>query len=120
MSHVALRAVVPLLNVQSVPTSTVFYEKLGFEVANSFTPDGAVEPLWVSLVAGSVEIMLGRSTEANGSAADALYLYSDDVQQMHAEAEGLGLGPSAITRPFFNRRGEFKLTDPDGHAIYIA
>jgi hypothetical protein len=120
MSRVAVRAVIPLLNVNCIPTSVAFYEHLGFEVANSLTPDGASEPQWASLVAGSVEIMLGRSTEANGSAADALYLYSENVEQMHVQAQTNGLAPSAITRPVFNPGGEFELADPDGRTIYVA
>ena len=120
MSHSTLSAVVPFLKVKSIPTSIGFYEKLGFEVANSFTPEGAPEPQWASLMAGPVEIMLGASTEARGSAPDALYLYSGDLEQMHSRAEQAGLAPSAISRPFFNPDGEFELTDPDGHPIYVA
>jgi hypothetical protein len=109
-----------LLKVKSVPTSIAFYEKLGFSVANSFTPDGIMEPRWASLTAGSVEIMVGHSSTEEAHSADALYLYAESIEEMHARAEQTGLAPTPIERPFFNPNGEFQLADPDGHSIYVA
>ena len=48
-----IRALVPLAHVVSVPVSIEFYEKLGFELGNTFTPDGASEPSWAWLESDS-------------------------------------------------------------------
>ena len=120
MDKVRVRALVPLLKVKSVPTSIDFYAKLGFTVRNTSADDATLEPQWASMTAGEVEIMLGRSDDAGGRTPDALYLYADSVDELHKHAREAGLAPSAISRPAFNPGGEFELTDPDGHSVYVA
>ena len=45
----SIRSLTPLIHVASVPRSAAFYEQLGFEVKDSFTPPGSEEPSWASL-----------------------------------------------------------------------
>ena len=43
---VAIRSVVAMVHVSNVPRSMEFYRKLGFEVGNTFVPEGQSEPSW--------------------------------------------------------------------------
>jgi predicted lactoylglutathione lyase len=113
-----VRAFVPLLKVCDMAAAIAFYEKLGFALSNSFTPEGHHGPQWALLTAGSVEVMLGLGDQAGPS--DEFYLYCGDVEQMHAKARESGLAPTEIRKPFFNPGGEFDFTDPDGRVIHIA
>ena len=115
-----IRAFTPLLRVRSVPASAAFFEKLGFALGHSFTPDGADEPQWASLTAGNVEVMIGSGGPAGENGGDEFYLYCGDVERMHAELRESGLAVGPISKPFFNPGGEFDVTDPDGHVIHIA
>lgn len=115
-----VRAFVPLLKVCDIEAAIVFYEKVGFAVSNSFKPQGEDRPLWASLTAGQVEVMLGRSDLASGERLDEFYLYCGNVEQMHAKATECGLAPTPIRTPVFNPSGEFDVIDPDGRVIHIA
>jgi len=48
------------------------------------------------------------------------YGYCDDIAATHSELGDAGMEVGPITKPFYNPGGEFKLTDPDGYAIWIA
>ena len=115
-----IRAFVPLLKVRDVTASTTFYEKLGFSVSNSFTPEESSEPRWASLTAGNVEVMLGRADQADGNYTDEFYLYCEDVAKMHSDLLESGVAPGPISKPFFNPSGEFDVLDPDGRVVHIA
>ena len=47
------------------------------------------------------------------------YLYVDDVSAKHTELAAAGITVSEITYPFYNARGEFRITDPDGYVLMI-
>ncbi|MDQ5859205.1 MAG: hypothetical protein M3542_13140, partial [Acidobacteriota bacterium] len=51
------KSLVPLAHVASVPESIAFYRKLGFEVANAFTPPESKEPAWAWLERGAAHLM---------------------------------------------------------------
>jgi len=116
-----VRAVVAMAHVASVPASIAFYGKLGFEPANTFTPQGAAEPSWASLQSGSAELMLAKASHAIDAAQQAVlfYLYVDDVAEKHAELTAKGVAAGDIVYEFYAPRGEFRVVDPDGYTLMI-
>ncbi len=46
--------------------------------------------------------------------------FTPDVAAKHAELQAAGIEVSEITFPFYNPRGEFRLSDPDGYGLFIA
>jgi catechol 2,3-dioxygenase-like lactoylglutathione lyase family enzyme len=117
-----IRSLVPHAFVEDMRASIAFYRKLGFELSNSFTPQGADGPTWCWLTCERGGLMLGQAREP--VIADQqrllLYAYCDDIDAAHAElaAHGVEVGP--ITKPFYNPGGEFRVNDPDGYAIWVA
>jgi hypothetical protein len=119
---VKIRALVPFAQVASVPVSIEFYKKLGFEVGNTFTPDGASEPSWAWLESdSSASLMLGKASHPVDAAQQAVlfYLYVDDVAAKHAELAAAGVKGGDIDHPFYAERGEFRVVDPDGYTLMI-
>ena len=117
-----IRSFVPHAFVRSVPTSITFYERLGFMVGNSFTPDGEEGPTWCWLSSERGDLMLGKAREpvvANEQRV-LFYGYCDDVQATHSELAAAGIEVGPVTTPFYNPGGEFRIVDPDGYAIWIA
>jgi catechol 2,3-dioxygenase-like lactoylglutathione lyase family enzyme len=115
-------SLVPMLPVTDVPRAIVFYEQLGFKVGNTFTPDGASEPVWAWLYSGRAHLMVNRAEGAVLAThhSAALWLYSEDVKGAHAQLEARGLDVGEIGYPPYNRGGEFHVHDPDGYAVFIA
>ena len=116
-----VRAVVALAHVASVPASIAFYGKLGFEPANTFTPQDAPEPSWASLQSGSAELMIAKASQPIDAAQQAVlfYLYVDDVAEKHAELTAKGVAAGEIVYEFYAPRGEFRVVDPDGYTLMI-
>ena len=117
-----IRALVPLAHVASVPVSIEFYEKLGFELGNTFTPDGASEPSWAWLESdSSASLMLAKASHPVDAAQQAVlfYLYVDDVAEKHAELTAKGMAAGDIVYEFYAPRGEFRVVDPDGYTLMI-
>ena len=82
MGAVTVRTLAPLAHVTSVPASIEFYRKLGFEVGNTFTPQGAPEPQWASLNSnGGAWLMIGKAGHPIDTARQNVffYLYVDVV-----------------------------------------
>ena len=117
-----IRSFVPHLFVRKMSASIGFYEKLGFMVGNSFTPEGGDEPSWCWLSSGRGDVMLGRAREEVSADQQRVmfYAYCDDVAAAHAELAAAGVEPGPITTPFYNPGGEFRLNDPDGYVIWVA
>lgn len=119
----AIRALVPLAQVRSVPDSVAFYRRLGFEADNTFTPDGQGEPSWAHLVSGRAQLMVARATPGADVVPDGqavlFYAYCDDVAAFRDRlaAEGIDAGP--IQFPFYAPRGEFRIQDPDGYVVMV-
>ena len=122
MDRQRVASLVPMAHVADVEASATFYAKLGFEVCGSFTPPGDDSPSWVALHSGPAELMLMRASEPVVPRQQAVlfYVYCRDVEAMHRELAGAGLGPGPIAKPFYNPQGEFRLADPDGYVVMVA
>jgi hypothetical protein len=116
-----LNSLVPMAHVRSVGSSIAFYEKLGFVVGNTHTPDGGVEPVWAWLKSGGAHLMLAQAEEAVDPEKQAVlfYVYCADVAEFRSLLEEAGVNTGPIQRPFYAPRGEFRVTDPDGYVLMI-
>jgi hypothetical protein len=117
----SIRSLVPLAHVRSVSESAVFYRKLGFEVRNTFVPEGRVDPTWAWLECAKANLMLARAGEPVVASQQAVlfYLYFDDVVATRSALEKAGVTVGRIEYPFYAPRGEFRVTDPDGYTLMI-
>lgn len=118
---IPFRAVTALAYVQRMSVSIAFYEKIGFRVANTFVPPAETEPSWAWLDSGAASLMISKASEPVIAEQQAVlfYLYVDDVPAKHAELAAAGITVNEITYPFYNARGEFRITDPDGYVLMI-
>jgi hypothetical protein len=116
-----VRAITALAHVQSMPASIAFYEKIGFRVANTFVPPAATEPTWAWLESGAASLMISKATAPIIAEQQGVlfYLYVDVVADKHAELVADGVVVGEITYPFYNAKGEFRVTDPDGYVLMI-
>lgn len=112
---------VPMAFVASVPRAVAFYEKLGFVVANTFTPPDAAELSWAWLQSGAARLMVARATEPVIPSQQAVlfYVYCDDVKAMRARLVAAGVSAGEIQYPFYAAHGEFRLEDPDGYVVMV-
>jgi len=117
----AIRSLVPLAHVRSVPASIAFYEKLGFTLGNTFTPPDASEPAWAWIQSGNAQFMIAKADEPVVPSQQAVlfYLYVDDVAAKYAELREAGIAGSDMQYPFYAPRGELRITDPDGYTLMI-
>ena len=117
----AVRALVPMAFVRSVPDSAAFYALLGFRAENSFTPRDQAEPTWVYLTSGRAQLMLARASHPVVASEQAVlfYAYCRDVAALRVELLGKGVAAGPIETPFYAPRGEFRIQDPDGYAIMV-
>lgn len=115
------RQLVAMVFVADVGRSVGFYGRLGFEVGNTFTPEGATGPTWAWLRCGDAQLMLAAADEPIVAEQQRVlfYLYTDDVATAHASLAEAGLNLSEISNPFYAPRGEFKIVDPDGYTLMI-
>lgn len=115
------RQLVPLISVADVERSIAFYNHLGFEVGDTFAPEGATKPSWAWLESGDAQLMLGTASEPAVAKQQAVlfYVYTDDVAAARESLVDAGLNPGAITTPFYAARGEFQLIDPDGYVVIV-
>lgn len=122
MDRQRVTSLVPMAHVTDVAASTVFYEKLGFEIGGSFMPPGDDEWSWVSLRSGAAELMLARASAPVVAMQQAVlfYVYCGDVGRMRGQLADAGLEPGPIAKPFYNPQGEFRLVDPDGYVVMVA
>jgi catechol 2,3-dioxygenase-like lactoylglutathione lyase family enzyme len=115
------RSLIPLAHVRSVPDSIAFYRKLGFEVGNTFMPEGTTEPTWAWARSSNAHLMLAKAGEPVVPEQQAVlfYLYYEDVGNVRAALERAGISVGPIEYPFYAPRGEFRVTDPDGYSLMI-
>lgn len=115
------QSLVPLVSVVDVERSVAFYQKLGFEVANTFTPSDATKPAWAWLHSEDAQLMLGTTSQPIVATLQTVlfYVYTDDVASARESLARSGLNPGEIATPFYAPRGEFQLVDPDGYLIMV-
>jgi uncharacterized glyoxalase superfamily protein PhnB len=121
----AIRTLVPLLNVADVEDSMAFYcEMLGFEVIDQAEADGVA--IWAHLAAGESSLMLNRPDEIDSeprmerpSYSDVvLYLMVDDAPALYLELESRGVALGPLERQDYGLH-EFQLRDPDGYEVAV-
>jgi len=119
---IPVRGLIPLVSVKSVPASIAFYERLGFRDARTHTPEGDDAPVWAWLTGDDCSLMVGESDEPVPAEKQGLilYMYVEDVAAKHAELKAAGVEVGEIAHPFWSKRGEFGVKDPDGYQIMIS
>jgi hypothetical protein len=114
------QSLVPMASVADVERSIAFYSYLGFEVGNTFIPEGETKPSWAWLQSGDAQLMLSGINKVVAEKHSVLfYVYTNDVAAARASLIEAGLSPGEIATPFYAPRGEFELIDPDGYVIMI-
>ena len=115
-----LGILVPLAHVADVARSIEFYKLLGFEVKNTVEREGQLQ--WAWLQNGKADFMIARSARPmNPDAQDVLfYLYAPDVVAFRNQLQSRGVKVGQLNYPFYMPRGEFRVDDPDGYALFIA
>jgi catechol 2,3-dioxygenase-like lactoylglutathione lyase family enzyme len=116
-----VRSLVAMPRVRSVPESIAFYRRLGFEVKNTFVPEGHTEPTWAYMTAGKAQLMVAESDETVVPSQQGVlfYAYCDDVPALREELLSAGVAAGPIETPFYAPKGEFRVQDPDGYVIMV-
>ena len=122
----ALKNLIPMLNVSDIETSLEFYrEALDFKVVSN--PDAVKEWRWATIRSGWTEIMLSQTESPlvslginhpqSGSAWSTIfYFYPDDVARLYAQVIARGYQPTALKVTVYGML-EFILSEPDGHQL---
>lgn len=116
-----LKSLVPMAFVLSVRRSIEFYAKLGFEVGNTHTPEGGVEPVWAWLKSGGAHLMLAQASEPVDPEKQAVlfYVYCPGLAEFRSTLIEAGVEAGPIQHPFYAPGGEFRVTDPDGYVLMV-
>lgn len=111
----SLNRLVPMQPVKSMPTSVMFYEKLGFTVESRNDEWG-----WAMLRCGQTQLMLDQSINLHTGIPriSVLYLYPDNVADFHRRARENGLSVPELDSTFYGMT-EFRMEDPDGNRLWI-
>jgi predicted enzyme related to lactoylglutathione lyase len=110
-----------MAHVASVSRSVQFYAQLGFEVRNTFTPEGGSEPTWAHLESGEAHLMVTAASEPVVPSQQAVlfYLYYEDIVAAHSELRAKGRPVGELSYPFYCPKGEFRVIDPDGYCLML-
>ena len=110
---------VPIAKVADMKRSIEFYGELGFEVVNTFEPEGQLK--WAHLRSGGADLMLSLATEpVNASAQGVLfYMYVPGVAAFREQLAARGLKVGELQYFFFAKDGEFRIVDPDGYVLLV-
>jgi uncharacterized glyoxalase superfamily protein PhnB len=123
---VALKNLIPMLNVSDIEASLEFYrEALDFKLVSN--PDAVQEWRWATIRSGWTELMLSQTKSPPTPVADndphanttwpvIFYFYPDDVARLYAQVIARGYKPTPLQVTIYRMR-EFSLTDPDGHML---
>lgn len=111
---------VPFVHVRDVPRSVAFYERLGFEVRDTYEVDDRL--VWAALQHEHARVMLALASAPIDPRQQAVlfYLYAEDLDGLrgHLLADGVPVGPIVDGSPGPKR--EMRLSDPDGYCLMIA
>ena len=122
----ALKNLIPLLNVSDIEASLEFYRD-AFDFAVVSNPAAVKQWGWATIRSGWTEMMLsqtgspprpGPRVNPHSSSAGPVifYFYPDDVARLYAQVIARGFEPSALQDTVYGMR-EFSLQDPDGHML---
>ena len=109
-----------MAHVADVARSIAFYERLGFTLANTFEEGGRLH--WAYLTCGGAQLMLSLADDARGDGPAgrvSFYVYAEDVVDYHRQLGDNGVDVGPVEQRFYMENGEFELTDPDGHHLYV-
>lgn len=118
----AIERLIPLAHVASVPASTAFYEKLGFEITNSMvSPEFGDDPHWAYLQSGGAALMVALAGEPVVAKDQAVlfYLHTADIVSLRDSLSSAGVPVGELDYPEHMPGGEMRVTDPDGYALLI-
>lgn len=110
-----MNRLIPMLPVKHMPTSVEFYRKLGFSVENKNDDWG-----FAMLRFDECRLMVDQSINRHRDAPrqTVVYLYPDNIVEYHAQVRRNGVTVPDLDTTFYGMT-EFRLTDPDGNALWI-
>lgn len=119
-STASIREVWPLMLVQDLEKSLVFYrDLLGFNVEAESLADGKV--FWCRISRGQVSLMLQQAEAEDGPAQGrgrgvGLYLVCDEIDTLFQEftRRGVVIEPPSVT--YYGMK-QFLVPDPDGYFV---
>jgi catechol 2,3-dioxygenase-like lactoylglutathione lyase family enzyme len=119
-STAKMLGLVPIAKVADMKRSIEFYSELGFEVVNTFEPEGQLK--WAHLRSGGADLMLSLAAEPVNAAAQGVlfYLYVPGVAAFREQLAARGIRVGELQYFFFAKDGEFRIEDPDGYVLLIA
>ena len=110
-----LNYLVPILGVADVQRSIDFYqETLGFEVMNTYAPEGKL--CWAMVKSGDTRLMFSLSEPGRKEKDVLLYFYPDNVVELHFVLRSRGHRVSGLRVTFYGMK-EFDFADPDGYPM---
>src|SRR5678816_255808 len=103
MMKMQTRQLVPMISVADVERSIAFYRHLGFEVGNTFAPEGATKAAWAWLYGGDAQLMLSAASKPIVAEQQSVlfYLYTEDVATARGSLVEAGLSPGEIRTEFY-------------------
>jgi ketosteroid isomerase-like protein len=111
---------VPFAHAADIDASVAFYERLGFEVRETYRPGARLN--WAFLQAGHARLMLERADAPIAAREQAVlfYLYSRDLFGLRERLVQAGTVVGEIRDGTPGPRLEMRLEDPDGYVLMIA
>jgi len=92
---------IPFVHVHDVARSITFYELLGFEVSDTYGPEGRLD--WAAIRSQDAKVMFARADMPIDARDQAVlfYLYSHDLQALHTHLRATASRrvPSATAHP---------------------
>ena len=111
---------VPMLNVQDVAKTVLWYQRLGFQVVATNEQPGC-EMDWAFLVFDGVELMLNAGGHSHhGHRRDVvIWLYTDNIDALHTQLkERVHITDKPADASYGVR--EFGIEDPNGFELMFA
>ena len=109
-----------MAHVADVERSIRFYEKLGLKRINCLKKDDGTT-FWAYMKTDAAAIMFSLANGPISSSEQAVlfYLYADNLAGLREQLVAKGISVSPITYPFYMKKGEMRVEDPDGYVLLI-
>lgn len=107
----------PIITVDDLPASVVFYERLGFARSYAFPAEGPA--VFVTLERGGSALGIAARDDAAVADRFSYWVYVDDVDAAFDEMTAAGASPVAEPRsePWGERVASVR--DPDGNVVHL-